>query len=160
MDAIKPLKNDVAPASASAYLDPNYWFALFSWRWLIPLILTFFWFFHYVIVLGREKRFSEEDHYEWFKDYSHFGHLILQHVNSNSSVSMLSSLLLNVFLLFFCIKAIIRFDKQVLEIGCGNSQLSEELYKDGITGLTCIDLSSVAVQKMKHRLSSKGYKGC
>ncbi|MBA0666744.1 hypothetical protein Goklo_003114, partial [Gossypium klotzschianum] len=44
----------------------------------------------------------------------------------------------------------------VLELGCGNSQLCEELYKDGITDITCIDLSSVAVERMKERLLSKG----
>lgn len=51
------------------------------------------------------------------------------------------------------------FVKQVLEVGCGNSQLCEEMYKDGVTDLTCIDLSSVAVEKMKQRLLTKGYKG-
>ncbi|CAM8981304.1 unnamed protein product [Rhodiola kirilowii] len=93
---------DVAPATASAYLDPQYW----------------------------NERFSSEEHYEWFKDYSHFRHLIQRHVQINSSV---------------------------LELGCGNSQLCEELYRDGITDVTCIDLSAVAVEKMKHRLSAKGY---
>ena len=48
---------------------------------------------------------------------------------------------------------------QVLELGCGNSQLCDELYKDGITDLTSIDLSSVAVAKMQKRLLSKGLKG-
>lgn len=48
---------------------------------------------------------------------------------------------------------------KVLELGCGNSQLCEELYKDGITEITCIDLSSIAVERMKDRLLSKGYKG-
>lgn len=48
---------------------------------------------------------------------------------------------------------------QVLEIGCGNSQLSEELYKGGVTEITCIDLSAIAVEKMQKRLLSKGYKG-
>ena len=48
---------------------------------------------------------------------------------------------------------------KVLELGCGNSQLCEELYKDGITEITCIDLSSVAVERMKERLLSKGYEG-
>nr|QTZ19452.1 methyltransferase 13 [Bixa orellana] len=90
------------PASASAYLDPKYW----------------------------NERFSNEEHYEWFKDYSHFRHLIQAHIKPYSSV---------------------------LELGCGNSQLCEELYKEGITEITCIDLSSVAVQKMQERLSSKGY---
>lgn len=46
-----------------------------------------------------------------------------------------------------------------MELGCGNSQLCEELYRDGITDVTCIDLSAVAVEKMKHRLLAKGYNG-
>ena len=48
---------------------------------------------------------------------------------------------------------------QVLELGCGNSQLSEELYRDGVTNVTCIDLSAVAVEKKKKQLLSKGLKG-
>ena len=48
---------------------------------------------------------------------------------------------------------------KVLELGCGNSQLYKELYKDGITKITCIDLSYVVVEMMKERLLSKGYKG-
>ncbi|GMP48255.1 hypothetical protein CsSME_00015672 [Camellia sinensis var. sinensis] len=92
----------VEPSTALAYLDPHYW----------------------------DERFAQEDHYEWFKDYSHFRHLIQQHVKPNSSV---------------------------LELGCGNSQLCEQLYSDGITEMTCIDLSAVAVEKMQKRLLSKGY---
>ncbi|XP_021896713.1 methyltransferase-like protein 13 [Carica papaya] len=96
-------KKSFEPSSALAYLDPQYW----------------------------NNRFFNEEHYEWFKDYSHFRHLIQAHIKPNSSV---------------------------LELGCGNSQLCEELYKDGITEITCIDLSSVAVEKMQKRLLSKGYK--
>ncbi|GMY05877.1 methyltransferase-like protein 13 [Fagus crenata] len=96
------LKNTVAPSTALAYLDPQYW----------------------------DERFSNEEHYEWFKDYSHFRHLIQAHIKPNSSV---------------------------LELGCGNSQLCDELYKDGITEITCIDLSVIAVEKMQKRLTSKGY---
>lgn len=92
-----------APSTALTYLDPQYW----------------------------DERFSEEEHYEWFKDYTHFRHLILQHIRQNSSV---------------------------LEVGCGNSQLSDEMYKDGIKNITCTDLSPIAVDKVQKRLSSKGYK--
>ncbi|KAL4555682.1 hypothetical protein LXL04_038310 [Taraxacum kok-saghyz] len=95
-------RTTVGPASVSEYLDPNYW----------------------------NDRFTSEDHYEWLKDYSHFRHLIHQHVKPSS---------------------------HVLELGCGNSQLSDELYKEGITKLTCIDLSSVAVDKKKKQLLSKGF---
>lgn len=96
-------RTSVGPSTALAYLNPHYW----------------------------DERFANEDHYEWFKDYSHFRHIIHQHIKPNSSV---------------------------LEVGCGNSQLCQELYKDGITQLTCIDISSVAVEKMKERLLSEGYK--
>ncbi|GKB93125.1 methyltransferase-like protein 13, partial [Tanacetum coccineum] len=48
---------------------------------------------------------------------------------------------------------------QVMELGCGESQLCEDLYKEDITDLTFIDLSSVAVAKMHKRLFSKGLRG-
>ncbi|XP_020257802.1 methyltransferase-like protein 13 isoform X3 [Asparagus officinalis] len=78
-----------------------------------------------------DERFAVEDHYEWLKDYSHFQHLIRRHINPSHSV---------------------------LELGCGNSRLCEDLLSDGITQLTCIDLSSVAVHRMQNRLSDKGIK--
>lgn len=34
----------------------------------------------------RDERFSSEEHYEWLKDYSHFRHLIQQHVKPISKV--------------------------------------------------------------------------
>ncbi|XP_057550395.1 uncharacterized protein LOC130828427 [Amaranthus tricolor] len=93
----------VAPSSVLTYLDPHYW----------------------------DERFSKEEHYEWLKDYSHFRHLILEHIQPNSFV---------------------------LELGCGNSQLSDELYRDGIKNVTCTDLSPIAVEKVQKRLLCKGYK--
>ncbi|KAL8518458.1 hypothetical protein ACS0TY_009728 [Phlomoides rotata] len=108
MDPSEAPKCDVAPATASAYLDLNYW----------------------------DRRFAQEEHYEWFKDYSHFRHLILQYIKPNFNLCAID---------------------YVLEVGCGNSQVCEELYRDEITDLTCIDLSSIA-EKMKLRLLSKSYK--
>ncbi|XP_042507445.1 EEF1A lysine methyltransferase 4 [Macadamia integrifolia] len=96
-------KAEVGPSTVLAYLDTHYW----------------------------DDRFSSEEHYEWLKDYSHFRHLIQEHVKPNASV---------------------------LEVGCGNSQLCEELYKDGITEITCIDISAVAVENMQKRLLAKGFK--
>ncbi|KAI3843673.1 hypothetical protein MKW98_013609 [Papaver atlanticum] len=87
----------------------------------------------YLDPLYWDKRFSSEEHYEWLKEYSHFRHLIQLYIKPISPTS-------------------------VLELGCGNSQLGEELHKDGITGLTCIDLSAVAVDNMQKRLLSKGIK--
>uniref|UniRef100_A0A1D1YW65 EEF1A lysine methyltransferase 4 n=1 Tax=Anthurium amnicola TaxID=1678845 RepID=A0A1D1YW65_9ARAE len=93
-----------APQSVSAYLDPNYW----------------------------DERFAGEEHYEWLKDYSHFGHLIRRHIQPSHSV---------------------------LEIGCGNSRLSEALLEDGVADITSIDISGVAVDRMRKRLRAKGLKG-
>jgi hypothetical protein len=47
---------------------------------------------------------------------------------------------------------------EVLELGCGNSPFCEEIYRDGITEITCNDLSAVAVEKMQKRSEAKGYK--
>ncbi|XP_074320909.1 uncharacterized protein LOC141657539 isoform X1 [Silene latifolia] len=95
-------KDEIAPPSALTYLDPLYW----------------------------NERFAKEQHYEWFKDYSHFRHLILEHIQPHSSV---------------------------LELGCGNSQLSDEMHKDGIKDITCTDLSPVAVHNLQTRVSDKGF---
>jgi len=80
----------------------------------------------------RDERFTKEEKYEWFKDYSHFRHIIQPHLTPNSSV---------------------------LELGCGNSQMCDGLYNDGTTDITCIDLSHVAVHNMQNRLLSQGFKG-
>ncbi|KAG6777807.1 hypothetical protein POTOM_017643 [Populus tomentosa] len=111
------------PSTALAYQDPHYW----------------------------NERFSKEEHYEWFKDYSYFRHLIQAHIPPTSSVVTLS---LSCLLLL----EIMNGSLKVLELGCGNSQLCEEMYRDGITEVTCIDLSAVAVEKMQKRLEAKGYK--
>ncbi|KAI5057094.1 hypothetical protein GOP47_0027109 [Adiantum capillus-veneris] len=92
------------PADVAVYQQPSYW----------------------------DQRFTEEEQYEWFKDYSHFRHLILQHVHPSD---------------------------RVLELGCGNSRLSMDMFHDGITEVTCSDLSPIAVQKMKTRLEAENCKG-
>ncbi|KAH7664981.1 Endothelin-converting enzyme 1 protein [Dioscorea alata] len=97
-------KGEVAPRTVSDYLDPHYW----------------------------NERFKSEEHYEWFKDYSHFQHLLRRHIHPSYSV---------------------------LELGCGNSRLCEELFKDGVTDITCIDLSDVAVNRMRERLLVSGLHG-
>ncbi|KAH7426382.1 hypothetical protein KP509_11G099300 [Ceratopteris richardii] len=93
------------PADVSLYQQPSYW----------------------------DKRFSDEEHYEWCKDYSHFRHLILQHVQPQD---------------------------RVLELGCGNSRLSIDMFHDGITQITCTDLSPVAVKQMQQRLEAENCTGC
>ncbi|CAL4984054.1 unnamed protein product [Urochloa decumbens] len=97
--------DEVAPPTASGYLDPSYW----------------------------DERFGKEEHYEWFKDFSHFRHLLAPLLSPSLSV---------------------------LEVGCGNSRLGEELLREGVDGgITCVDLSPVAVQRMRDRLAVQGTKG-
>ncbi|KAL2609730.1 hypothetical protein R1flu_028303 [Riccia fluitans] len=97
-------KDDGLPLHTALYLEPTYW----------------------------NDRFAREDHYEWFKDYTHFRHLILANVKPTD---------------------------QVLEVGCGNSQMGIEMYKDGITQITRTDLSPVAVKRMEEKSVALAYKG-
>uniref|UniRef100_A0A453B4B3 Uncharacterized protein n=1 Tax=Aegilops tauschii subsp. strangulata TaxID=200361 RepID=A0A453B4B3_AEGTS len=53
------MADDVAPCTASGYLDPSYW----------------------------DGRFGKEEHYEWFKDFSHFRHLLAPLLSPSLSVS-------------------------------------------------------------------------
>lgn len=38
-----------------------------------------------------------------------------------------------------------------MNLGCGNSELSEKLYDDGFTKITNIDISDRVIEKMKNR---------
>ena len=40
------------------------------------------------------------------------------------------------------------FQKRILEMGCGNSTLSADLYKSGFKNITAIDYSTVVIKKM------------
>lgn len=92
-------KADVLPSSASAYLDPQYWYYANYWcqakktQWNFHF-LDFFVCSGADFEIFRDERFSQEDHYEWFKDYTHFRHLLLQHMNSHSSVTFISCILI------------------------------------------------------------------
>ena len=39
----------------------------------------------------------------------------------------------------------------MLVVGCGNSELSAQMYDDGVTGVTNIDFSRVCVREMLHK---------
>jgi len=39
----------------------------------------------------------------------------------------------------------------ILNIGCGNSRLTEDMYEDGFTSITNIDISSVVIEAMKEK---------
>ncbi|KAJ6310622.1 hypothetical protein OIU76_015361 [Salix suchowensis] len=87
------------------------------------------------------ERFSKEERYEWFKYCTHFLHLIQAQVSPTSSACTLSLPLL------------------FTAAGCGRSQFCGEIYRDGITEITCIDLSAVAFEKMQTRVEAKGIRG-
>lgn len=41
-----------------------------------------------------------------------------------------------------------RKDDNILMVGCGNSRLSEDMFDDGFTTLTNIDVSRVVIEQM------------
>ncbi|XP_065666672.1 EEF1A lysine methyltransferase 4 isoform X2 [Hydra vulgaris] len=75
-----------------------------------------------------DKRFESEITYEWFAGYSSFKHYL---------------------------KKDIYITDKILVLGCGNSSLSEELYKDGYQNIINIDYSKIVIDKM-----SEHYKHC
>ena len=50
------------------------------------------------------------------------------------------------------------FRKRILEMGCGNSTLSGDLYKSGFKNITAIDFSSVVIKKMSEIYTDKPIK--
>ncbi|KAM3142179.1 hypothetical protein pb186bvf_005602 [Paramecium bursaria] len=46
---------------------------------------------------------------------------------------------------------ILKPEHQIMNLGCGNSELSEKLYEDGFTKITNIDISDRVIEKMKNR---------
>lgn len=48
-----------------------------------------------------------------------------------------------------------RKDDNILMVGCGNSRLSEDMFDDGFTTLTNIDVSRVVIDQMVARYRYK-----
>lgn len=71
-----------------------------------------------------DRRFSKEDNFEWCRSYKDFKHLIFEHVNRSDRILML---------------------------GCGNSSLSEDMYRDGYKNIVNIDFSAVVIENMKRK---------
>ena len=66
----------------------------------------------------------QEDEYEWFKGFADFRHLLLPHLRPTD---------------------------KVLVLGCGNSSLPLDLWKEGYRNITSIDLSPAVIAKMEAR---------
>ena len=73
------------------------------------------------------NRFDSEQQYDWFKDYNHFKHLCIPHLQPNDSI---------------------------LILGCGNSSLTQDLYNDGYMNLTSVDLSAVVIDRMRTKAAA------
>ena len=46
----------------------------------------------------------------------------------------------------------------VLNLGCGNAEMSQEMYDDGYKNITNIDISSTVIEQMKERNNDKTMK--
>lgn len=71
-----------------------------------------------------DKRYTKEDNFEWCKGYDDFKQFIHEHA---------------------------RKCDRILMLGCGNSTLSEEMYKDGYRNIVNIDFSPVVIENMKRK---------
>jgi len=71
-----------------------------------------------------DTRYTTEESYDWFTDYSSFKHLIHQDIDTSNSILML---------------------------GCGNSSLSEQMYHDGFKNITNTDFSPVVITNMAEK---------
>ena len=70
---------------------------------------------------------TQEDEYEWFKGFAEFRHLLLPHLLKTDSI---------------------------LIIGCGNSSMPMDLWREGYQDVTSLDLSQAVIGKMASRAAS------
>ena len=68
--------------------------------------------------------FLQEDEYEWFKAFAEFRHLLLPHLKPGD---------------------------KILILGCGNSLLPMDLWREGFRDITSVDLSPAVIHKMAAR---------
>ena len=71
-----------------------------------------------------DERYTKEDNFEWCKSYDDFKELSHKHLRNSDRILML---------------------------GCGNSALSEQMYKDGYRNIVNIDFSPVVIENMKRK---------
>jgi len=72
-----------------------------------------------------EKRFADEEEYDWLAEYEHVRHLIHKYLPDRKA--------------------------RVLIVGCGNSRFSAQLYADGYRELTNLDYSAAVIERMRAR---------
>ena len=79
-----------------------------------------------------DERYSAEDgkSFDWYQDYSTLKPALQTHLKRHIP------------------------DFEILIPGCGNSSLASELYADGFTNITSVDISSVVIHQMTDRHSA------
>jgi len=79
-----------------------------------------------------DERYSSQEHkdFDWYQDASVLKTLLLPHLKKKS-------------------------DFEILIPGCGNSTLGSQLYDDGYTNITNIDISSVVIAQMHDKYIDK-----
>ena len=68
------------------------------------------------------ERYTNEEEYDWLGDYNVFKELIHRNVSKS---------------------------ERILMVGCGNSQLSEQMFKDGYKNIVSTDISEVCIANQK-----------
>ena len=71
----------------------------------------------HLVVLTDCCTAARQESYDWFKQYSEFRHLVLPHLKPSD---------------------------RILVLGCGNSTMTADLWRDGFHDITSIDLSQVS----------------
>lgn len=74
------------------------------------------------------KQYAEKDEYDWYINYSDLRSYLISAMPSKDAV--------------------------VLIVGCGNSTLAADLYKDGYKNIECVDYSDVVISKMRKKYTN------
>jgi ubiquinone/menaquinone biosynthesis C-methylase UbiE len=54
------------------------------------------------------------------------------------------------------LRSYIKESDHILQLGCGNSRMTEDMYDDGFTSIANIDISKVCIEQMQERHKDKG----
>ena len=101
-----------------------------------------------------EERFSKEEHYEWLSGQAHrAGNIAI----AQASLCGLDCQLICLIALpgYAAVRDLLRPllkpEHKILHLGCGNSDLSRDLYLDGYHNITNIDFSSACIAAQRTR---------
>jgi len=99
-----------------------------------------------------DKRYEQQDgKYDWYLNYTQFADVIVPQL---SVLDLAQSHLADNSPTFEAAK-VSRSKVKILVVGCGNSELSEQLHDDGFQQVTSIDYSEIVIHKMQEMLKNK-----